>query len=76
MKKSRNDTDSPQDRGLPVFGRDAEGKKKRGFNCVLIDGERYIESVGRDGRRIQTPVSEARAAFRQLELREEAPEWK
>ena len=66
MKKKTDETDSPQDRSLPVYGQDAEGKKKRVFDCVLINGEPYIEAVGRDGHKVKTPAAEAEAAFRRL----------
>ena len=65
----------PRGSSLPVYGKDLEGKKRRGFNCILVNGEPMIESVGRDGRKIKTPVSEAEAAFRQLKLMEESPDW-
>ena len=72
MKKRKNaDTDNPQDQSLPVYGQDAEGKKKRGFDCLLIDGQPYIESINRDGHKVKTPASAVTAAFRQLKLQEQ-----
>ena len=73
MKKSNDDTDTPHDNSLPVYGKDSEGRKKRGFDCVLINGELYIESVSRNGCKIKTPVSAAVAAIQKL--KEESPEW-
>ena len=40
--------------------------KKRGFDCVLIDGEPYIETVNRNGRKVKTPVSAAVEAIQKL----------
>ncbi len=75
MKKRKTDeADNPQDQSLPVYGRDAEGKKKRGFDCLLIDGQPYIESINRDGHKVKTPDSAVTAAFRQLKLQEQPPE--
>lgn len=75
MKKHNpDDTDSPQGNSLPVYGRDSEGQKKRGFNCILKDGEAYIESVGRNGRKVKTPISAAVAAAKKL--KEESSGWK
>ena len=72
MKKRKNDdTDNPQDLSLPVYGRDAEGRKKRGFDCLLIDGQPYIESVNKDGRKVKTPATAVVDAFRQLKLQEQ-----
>lgn len=74
-KKKPDDTDSLYDNSLPVYVQDSDGKKKRVFDCVLINGEPYIESVCRDGHKVKTPVSAAEAAFRQLRLMEELTEW-
>ena len=71
-KRKTDDADNPQDRSLPVYGQDAEGKKKRGFDCLLIDGQPYIESINRDGHKVKTPASAVTAAFRQLQLKEQA----
>ena len=65
-RKSTDDTDNPQDNSLPVYGKDPEGNKKRGFDCVLINGEPYIESVSRNGCKVKTPVSAAVAAIQKL----------
>ncbi len=72
-KKNPEDSDNPQDNSLPVYGKDSEGNRKRGFDCVLINGEPYIESVSRNGRKVKTPASAAIAAFQKL--KEESPEW-
>ena len=66
-KKAAGDTEHPQGHSLPVYGEDAEGNIRRGFDCLLIDGEPYIETVSRNGCRIKTPVSSAIAAFMLLE---------
>ena len=74
MKKTANDsTDYPRPNSLPVYGEDSEGNKKRGFNCVLKNGEAYIESVGRNGRKVKTPISAAIAAAKKL--KEESSGW-
>jgi len=68
-KRKTDDTDNQQDQSLPVYGQDAEGKKKRGFDCLLIDGQPYIESINRDGHKVKTPASAVTAAFRQLKMK-------
>ena len=68
-KRKTDDTDNQQDQSLPVYGQDAEGKKKRGFDCLLIDGQPYIESINRDGHKVKTPASAVAAAFRQLKMK-------
>ena len=70
-KRKTDDTDNQQDQSLPVYGQDAEGKKKRGFDCLLIDGQPYIESINRDGHKVKTPASAVTAAFRQLIKKEQ-----
>ena len=70
-KRKTDDTDNQQDQSLPVYGQDAEGKKKRGFDCLLIDGQPYIESINRDGHKVKTPASAVTAAFRQLIMKEQ-----
>lgn len=72
-KRTADDTDNPQDNSLPVYGHDSEGQKKHGFNCVLEDGEAYIESLGRKGRKVKTPISAAIAAAEKL--KEESSGW-
>ena len=72
-KRKTDDADYPQDHSLPVYGQNAEGKKKRGFDCLLIDGQPYIESINRDGQKVKTPASAVTAAFRQLKMKEQAP---
>ena len=72
-KKNPDDTDNPPDNSLPVYGRDSEGREKRGFDCLLINGEPYIESISRNGCKVKTPVSAAVAAIQKL--KEESPEW-
>ena len=72
-KMDTDDTDCPKPSSLPVYGEDAEGNKKRGFNCVLKNGEAYIESVGRNGRKVKTPISAAIAAAKKL--KEESSGW-
>ena len=67
---SMNDAETQPEPSLPVYGQDAEGKKKRGFDCVLINGQPYIESINRDGHKVKTPASAVSAAFRQLRLKE------
>ena len=42
---------------ISVFGRDAEGNEKRGFDCLLINGKPYIESINKEGHKIKTPAS-------------------
>ena len=69
-KKSTNDAECPQEQSLPVYGQDAEGRKKRVFDCLLVDGQPYIESVNREGHKVKTPASAVSAAFRQLRLKE------
>jgi len=67
MKKTKpDDPNHPQDNSLPVYGQNSEGQKKRGFNCVLENGETYIESLGRNGHKIKTPVAAAVAAAKKL----------
>ena len=72
-KRKADDTDNPQDTSLPVYGQDADGNKKRGFDCILINGTPYIESVSRNGRKVKTPVSAAIAAAEKL--KEESSDW-
>ena len=72
-KRKTDDSDYPQDTSLPVYGQDSDGNKKRGFDCVLINGTPYIESVSRNGRKIKTPVSAAIAAAEKL--KEESSDW-
>ena len=74
MKKRKTDeADNQQDQSLPVYGQDAEGKKKRVFDCLLIDGQPYIESINRDGHKVKTPASAVTDAFRQLKMKEQIP---
>ena len=71
-KRKTDDTDNPQDNSLPVYGKDSDGNKKRGFDCILINGTPYIESVSRNGRKVKTPISAAIAAAEKL--KEESPD--
>ena len=72
-KRTADKPDNPPDNSLPVYGQDSDGKKRRGFDCLLIDGKPYIESVNRDGHKVKTPASAAIKAFRQLQLNEQPP---
>ena len=56
-----------QNNRVSVYGKDAEGKRKRGFDCVMIDGKPYIESITREGHKVKTPAYEAANAFRELQ---------
>ena len=72
-KRTADETDHPQNNSLPVYGQDSEGQKRRGFNCVLKNGEPYIESVGRNGCKVKTPFSAAVAAAKKL--KEASTDW-
>ena len=65
-KRSKDEKEHPQDNSLPVYGEDSDGMKKRGFDCILIDGEPYIETVNRNGRKVKTPISAAVEAIQKL----------
>ena len=60
-----------EEKRIPVFGKDAEGKSKRGFDVILIDGKPYVESINRQGHRVKTPVDAALTAVMQLQESEE-----
>ena len=55
------------DKRVHVFGKDAEGKDKHGFDLLMIDGKPYIESIYKGNRRIKTPVEAALAALKELQ---------
>lgn len=57
---------------ISVFGRDAEGNEKRGFDCLLINGKPYIESINKEGHKIKTPASSAADAFIKLQQQQQA----
>lgn len=65
-KRSTDEKEHPQSNSLPVYGEDSEGRKKRVFDCVLINGEPYIEAISRQGCKVITPVSAAVAAVQKL----------
>ena len=54
------------DQNIPVFGKDAEGRRKRAFDWVLINGEPFLETVNREGRKIRTPAAVTIAAYKRL----------
>ena len=56
-----------KDERVPVYGKDAEGNRKRGFDWLMIDGKPYIESVTREGHKVKTPAYEAANAFKELQ---------
>jgi hypothetical protein len=51
---------------VSVYGKDAEGKRKRAFDWLVLNGQTYAESVNRDGQRIKTPVDIALDALEEL----------
>ena len=52
---------------VPVYGKDSEGKSKRGFDWLRINGKTYLESINREGHKVKTPVETALAALQQLQ---------
>jgi len=51
---------------VQVYGRDAEGNRKHGFDLLVIDGKPYIESMYKNHLRVKTPVENALAALKKL----------
>lgn len=52
---------------IPVYGKDAENKQKRMFDCIMINGKPFIETKDSHGHKIRTPATEAITAYRQLQ---------
>jgi len=51
---------------IPVYGKDAEGHKKRAFDWVTENGETFMETkIG--ATKIRTPAREAIIAYKQLQ---------
>ena len=62
----------PAEKRIPVYGREpATGRKKRAFDCLLADGQPWIESVNTQGQRIRTTREAALAALAALEQADE-----
>ncbi len=56
-----------KEKRVPVYGKDAEGKKKRAFDWLeQEDGQTYAETINREGHKVKTPVDAALAALEQL----------
>ncbi len=56
-----------EEKRIHVYGKDAEGKRKRGFDFILVDGKPYVESVNTQGQRVKTPVEQAKAVLMKLQ---------
>ncbi len=55
-----------QEKRIAVYGKDAEGKRKRAFDMVRIQGTQFLETKDRHGHKIITPVGDAMNALNQL----------
>lgn len=56
-----------EEKRVQVFGKDADGEDKHGFDLLMIDGKPYIESIYKGNRRVKTPVETALAALKELQ---------
>ena len=56
-----------EEKRIPVYGRDAQGNRKHGFDLLVIDGEPFIESIYKGNHRVKTPVDAALAALNKLQ---------
>ena len=56
-----------EEKRMPVFGKDAEGNKKHGFDLLMIDGKPYIESLYKGNHRIKTPVDMTLNVLKELQ---------
>ena len=56
-----------EEKRIPVYGEDAEGKRKRAFDWLKQeDGQTFAETINRNGHKVKTPVDAALAALEQL----------
>lgn len=56
-----------EEKRVSVFGKDANGDDKHGFDLLMIDGKPYIESMYKGNRKVKTPVETALAALEELQ---------
>ena len=56
-----------EEKRVQVFGKDAEGNDKHGFDLVMIDGKPYIESIYKGNHRVKTPIDIALSALEELQ---------
>ena len=49
-----------------VEGKDAENKKRRAFDWIIVNGVPYAESVNKKGWKIKTPANEVIDALKLL----------
>ncbi len=53
---------------ISVYGKDAEGKRKRAFDWLeLEDGQLVVETITRDGHKVIIPINVVEAALKQLQ---------
>ena len=45
-----------KDDRVKVYGEDAEKRKRRALDCIVIDGRLFLETVDRSGHKIRTPA--------------------
>ena len=55
-----------QEKRISVYGKDADGKRKRAFDMVRIQGSQFLETKDRHGNKIITPIEDAMNAINQL----------
>ena len=51
---------------IPIYGRDAEGHRKRAFDMILVQGLPFMETKDRTGHIIRAPADEALNAIEKL----------